>query len=52
MSGLLVTDLLHIIMGFLMSIFMFVHIYFSTFGKTPLSNFRAIITGWLETEED
>jgi thiosulfate reductase cytochrome b subunit len=47
-SGLLVTDLLHVITGFLLSIFMVVHIYLCTIGAHPISNFRAILTGWHE----
>ena len=45
-SSLLVTDLIHIIVGFILSIFMFVHIYFCTIGHPPGSNFIAMITGW------
>lgn len=48
-SGLHLTDLLHILVGFVISIFMFVHIYFCTIGKTPLSNFKSIINGYHET---
>ncbi len=50
-SGLVLTDLLHVIMGFLLSIFMIVHIYTITMGLHPLGNFRAIITGWHHVEE-
>jgi thiosulfate reductase cytochrome b subunit len=51
-SGLLLTDLLHVAIGFIMSLFMFVHIYMSTLGKTPASSFRAIITGWQQVEKE
>ena len=47
-SGVLLTDLLHVITGFLLSIFMFIHIYICTLGHKPGSNFRSIITGWHE----
>jgi thiosulfate reductase cytochrome b subunit len=50
-NGLVLTDLLHVIMGFLLSIFMIVHIYTITMGLHPLRNFRAIITGWHHVEE-
>jgi thiosulfate reductase cytochrome b subunit len=50
-SGLLLTDLIHISAGFLMAAFLIVHIYMSTLGKTPFSSFRAIITGWQQLEE-
>lgn len=45
-SGIHLTDLVHIICGFILSIFMIVHIYFSTIGVSPLNNFKSMITGW------
>ncbi|MEI6884840.1 MAG: cytochrome b/b6 domain-containing protein [Bacteroidota bacterium] len=45
-SGLDYTDLLHLTGGFFVSIFMCIHIYFCTFGKTTLSNFKSIINGY------
>ena len=48
-SGLHLTDLFHITVGFIISLFMFVHIYFCTIGKTPTSNFKGIITGYHES---
>lgn len=48
-SGLHLTDLTHIISGYLVSLFMFVHIYFCTFGATPRSNFRTMFTGWYQS---
>jgi thiosulfate reductase cytochrome b subunit len=45
-SGLDYTDLLHLFCGFLVSIFMCIHIYFCTFGKTATSNFKSIINGY------
>jgi thiosulfate reductase cytochrome b subunit len=47
-SGIHLTSLLHIITGFMLSVFMVVHIYFSTIGTTPLSNFKGMITGYHE----
>lgn len=51
-SGLLVTDLVHVIMGFLSSVFMVIHIYLCTLGLNPKGNFRAIITGWHEIHKE
>jgi thiosulfate reductase cytochrome b subunit len=51
-SGLLATDLMHVIMGFFLSIFMLVHIYTCTIGKNPRGNFRVILTGWADVEKD
>lgn len=47
-SAFFVTDMLHIAVGFLLSIFLIIHIYFCTFGAKPTSNFRSIITGYHE----
>jgi thiosulfate reductase cytochrome b subunit len=44
--GIHFIDLIHIISGFTLSIFMVVHIYFCTIGKTPLANFKSMINGW------
>ena len=51
-SGLVLTDILHITMGFLLSIFMIVHIYTCTLGEKPLSLFRGMITGFHNSEHD
>jgi thiosulfate reductase cytochrome b subunit len=49
-SGLILTDILHITMGFFISIFMIIHIYTCTLGSKPSSLFRGIITGYHESE--
>jgi thiosulfate reductase cytochrome b subunit len=45
-SGLDYTDLLHLFCGFVITVFMCIHIYFCTFGKTAFSNFKSIINGY------
>lgn len=45
-SGIQVADLIHILLGFILTIFLVVHVYFCTIGKTPLSNFKSMINGW------
>lgn len=45
-SGIHFFDLLHIITGYVLSIFMIVHIYFCTIGRTPFANFMSMINGW------
>lgn len=47
-SGIHLTDLLHVITGFFVSIFMIIHIYFCTIGTTTSSNFKAMVNGWHE----
>jgi thiosulfate reductase cytochrome b subunit len=46
LSGLILTDILHITMGFFLSIFLIVHIYTCTLGAKPTSLFIGIITGY------
>jgi len=41
-------DLLHLITGFTISLFMVIHVYFCTLGKTAFSNFKSIFNGWHE----
>ncbi len=45
-SGILLTALSHATLGFIVSIFLLIHIYVSTIGKSPLHNFKSIVTGW------
>lgn len=45
-SGIHFTDLVHIIAGFILSVFMVIHIYFCTISKVTGASFRAMITGW------
>jgi len=46
LSGIHFFDLVHISTGFALSIFMIVHVYFCTIGKTPVANFKSMINGW------
>ena len=49
-SGLILTDILHITMGFFLSVFMVIHIYTCTLGSKPTSLFRGLISGYHESE--
>jgi thiosulfate reductase cytochrome b subunit len=51
MSGLVLTDILHITMGFFLSIFMVIHIYTCTLGARPTSLFWGMVSGYHESEE-
>ncbi|MCD4736244.1 MAG: cytochrome b/b6 domain-containing protein [Bacteroidales bacterium] len=46
LSGIYLTVMLHIISGFLLSIFLIVHVYFCTIGATTFCNFKSMVTGW------
>ena len=48
-SGVFVTAVFHSAMGFFISIFLIVHLYIASIGKSPLENFKSIITGWHHT---
>ncbi len=43
-------DLFHLMTGFVISVFMIIHVYFCTLGKTALRNFRSIINGYHESQ--
>lgn len=45
-SGISVTAVLHSVFGFFISIFLIIHLYIASVGKSPLDNFKSIITGW------
>jgi thiosulfate reductase cytochrome b subunit len=45
-SGLILTDILHITMGFFLSVFMIIHIYTCTLGAKPGSLFWGMISGY------
>ena len=48
-SGIFVTAILHSVVGFFISIFLIIHLYVASIGKSPLDNFRSIINGWHHT---
>lgn len=50
-SGLILTDILHITMGFFISVFLIIHIYTCTLGSRPTSLFRGMITGYHESDD-
>jgi thiosulfate reductase cytochrome b subunit len=45
-SGVFLTALLHASVGFLIFIFLIIHIYVASIGKNPLDNFSSIINGY------
>ncbi len=50
-SGMILTDILHITMGFFISIFMIIHIYTCTLGARPTSLFKSMISGFHESDD-
>ncbi len=45
-SGVLITAVIHSAMGFFISIFLVIHLYVASIGKSPLDNFKGILNGW------
>ncbi len=50
-SGIMLTSLVHTIAGFLISIFLIIHLYVITMGKSTRENLKSIIYGYHETHE-
>lgn len=51
LGSLILMDIVHVIMGIVLTVFMAVHLYICTMGHTPLSDFKSMITGWHEIHE-
>ena len=46
LSGVFLTAVTHSAAGFFISIFLIIHLYVASIGKSPAENFKSIITGW------
>ncbi len=47
-SGFLMTNVLHLVTGFIVSFFLIIHLYFATMGNKVLSDYKAMVTGYHE----
>jgi len=52
LAGLEVVAIIHVLGAFLLVVFLIVHLYLITTGTTPLTNLKAMITGFEKVEED
>jgi thiosulfate reductase cytochrome b subunit len=50
-SGLVLTDILHITMGFFLTVFLLIHIYTCTLGAKPTSLFWGMISGYHRSDD-
>jgi thiosulfate reductase cytochrome b subunit len=50
-NGLVFYDLLHIVVGFVLSLFLLIHLYTCTLGDKPGTLFRSMINGYHEEHE-
>jgi len=46
LSGVFLTAITHSAIGFFILIFLIIHLYVASIGKSPAENFKSIITGW------
>jgi thiosulfate reductase cytochrome b subunit len=46
LSGIMLTAVFHSALGFFISIFLIIHIYVASIGKSPKENFKSILNGW------
>lgn len=51
LGGLKVVDMVHVIVFFCLTAFLFVHVYLTTLGTTPLEHIKEMFTGYEEIEE-
>lgn len=52
LGGLRMVDIAHVAVFFCLTAFLFVHVYLTTLGRTPLEHIRAMFTGYEEVEEE
>jgi thiosulfate reductase cytochrome b subunit len=50
LNGVLITAVLHSAVGFFISIFLVIHLYVATIGKSPFESYKSIINGWHHIE--
>jgi thiosulfate reductase cytochrome b subunit len=50
-SGIHLTAVLHIVVGYILSLFLFVHVYLCIIPKPFCSSLRAMISGWHSAEQ-
>ena len=50
-SGLIFYDVLHIVVGFVLSIFLLIHLYTCTLGDKPGTLFKSMVNGYHEEHE-
>lgn len=46
LSGVFLTAVFHSALGFIISVFLIIHLYVASIGKSPIENFKSIINGW------
>ncbi len=52
LGGLRMVDIVHVAVFFCLTAFLFVHVYLTTLGRTPLEHIKAMVTGYEEVDEE
>ncbi|MBA4372118.1 MAG: cytochrome b [Thermodesulfovibrio sp.] len=52
LGGLRMVDIAHVAVFFCLTAFLFVHVYLTTLGRTPLEHIKAMFTGYEEVDEE
>lgn len=50
-NGVFVTAMVHAGLGFLIFLFLIIHIYAASIGKTPWQNYKSIVSGWHDAHD-
>jgi len=50
-SGLVLTAMLHIVTGFILSLFLLIHLYTCTLGEKPVTLFKGMINGYHDSHD-
>ena len=46
LSGIFLTAVFHTALGFFIALFLIIHLYIASIGKSPAENFKSMINGW------
>ena len=50
LGGLIFVDIVHVVISFVFTAFLFVHVYLTTLGPTAMGHIKAMFTGYEEEE--
>ena len=51
-GGVRLLDAVHLVVAYVFLVYLFVHVYMATMGKSPLTHIREMFTGWEEESDE
>lgn len=51
-GGVRLLDAVHLVVAYVFLVYLFVHVYMATMGKSPLTHIKEMFTGWEEESEE